>query len=80
METHYSVIEIQVNVDGTVGIPPIATYTNRDEAESKYHTILSFAAVSSLARHTAIIVTDDGKLLERKSYEHLIGNSGSIEE
>lgn len=80
METHYSVIEIQVNVDGTVSIPPIATYTNRDEAESKYHTILSFAAVSSLARHTAIIVTDDGKLLERKSYEHLTGNSGSIEE
>lgn len=71
MDYKYSVIEIQTSKDGVVAYPPIATYDDRNQAESKYHTVLAAAAVSDLARHTAMLISDDGRLLDRKCYERI---------
>lgn len=46
------------------------TYESYDEACSKYHSILSFAATSSVKKHTALIMTSDATVIKRESYEH----------
>lgn len=41
----YLVIEIQKFSDGTVAVPPIASYDSFFDALSKYHTVLATAAI-----------------------------------
>lgn len=65
----YIVLEIQVNVDGTVGTL-IDNFTDRDLAESKFHQVLSYAAVSHLKIHSCILMTADGFQLDSKSYKY----------
>ena len=66
----YIVIELQTNNDGTVG-NLVYAYTNRNEAEQKYHLILSSAAVSSLPAHAAVLLTGDGRMLASQCYRHV---------
>lgn len=63
----YIVIEIQTNQDGTVG-NIVTTYDSQLEAESKYHTVLSAAAISELPEHAALLFTSQGTVLESKCY------------
>ncbi len=67
----YIVLEIQTNADGTVSpLPPIIK-ASREEAESDYHRILSFAAVSALPMHSAILMTNEGREILHQAYTHL---------
>lgn len=66
----YIVTELQTNSDNTVAVLN-NTFTDRLAAESKYHTILSFAAVSTLPVHAAQIATNEGAVIEFKSYKHV---------
>mgnify|MGYP007070066651 CR=1 FL=1 len=63
----FIVLETQTNTDGTVGIVPTAFYDEL-EAKSKYHQILSAAAISTLPRHTAFILTDDGYVIQSECF------------
>ena len=65
----YIVIETQTN-DGITAIVPPLTYTDRNEAESKFHNILSFAATSSIEEHTAMLLTSDGRMIRNECYRH----------
>ena len=65
----YIVTEIQTNADGTIGLIN-NSYEDRNQAESKYHAILSAAAVSSLPKHSAIIFTDDAMMENGQCYKH----------
>ena len=65
----YIVIEVQTNIDGTVG-NLVYSYDNRNEAESKYHAVLAAAAVSALPMHTCVLFQSDGILLARQCYVH----------
>lgn len=65
----YIVIEIQTNANGTVGTL-VDTYQSLQQAESKYHSVLSYAATSALPVHSAVILTSDGLLLKNESYSH----------
>ena len=65
----YIVIETQTN-DGITAIVPPLTYTDRNEAESKFHNILSFAATSSVEEHTAMLLTSDGRMIRNECYRH----------
>lgn len=42
----------------------------KNQAISTYHSVLSFAAISSNYIHTAILMTLDGKYLMRESFLH----------
>lgn len=64
----YLVIEIQ-NTNGNVA-HLFDAFDDRNQAESKYHLVLSAAAVSAVHVHTAMLCTDDGFTLEAKSYKH----------
>lgn len=66
---NYLVIEIQTNVDGKIGILTFS-YDNRNEAESKYHAVLSAAAISALPMHSCDLIQADGILLARQFYVH----------
>lgn len=64
----FIVIELQTNADGTVG-NLVWAYDDRNQAESKYHTVLAAAAVSGLPCHAACLLASDGRLLSRECFE-----------
>ena len=65
----YIVIEMQTNHDGTMGNQVFA-YDNRNEAYAKYHTVLAYAAVSSVRTHAAVLMTNQGVPLEHQYFAH----------
>lgn len=64
----YLVIEIQKFSDGTVAVPPIASYDNFFDALSKYHTVLATAAISDVPVHTCVILNEVGQEIRMDSY------------
>lgn len=68
----YLVLEIQKFDDGTIAVPPIATFDTIEEAKARYYSILSVAAVSTLPMHSALILTEDGKSRYRETCLHAI--------
>lgn len=65
----YIVIEIQTYDNGTVGTL-VNQYDTLQEAESKFHTVLAAAAVSSLPVHSAMIITGGADTVRAEHYEH----------
>ena len=64
----YLVIEIQKFSDGTVAVPPIATFDSFFEALSRYHTILAAAAISDVPVHSCVLLNEVGQELRMDSY------------
>lgn len=66
----YIVIEMQTN-NGTT-----STITNAYDDESlafqKYHQILSFAAVSTIDVHTAVMMNEYGMVIRNEDFNHEI--------
>lgn len=63
----YLVVEIQRNE--TISSLTYA-YEERNEAISKYHSILAAASVSSVPVHSAVILTEEGNAIKSESYNH----------
>ena len=69
MEESWVVLEIQTAEDGKVST--IATpFADQMEAESEYHRVLTYAAVSTLPRHAASLLSTEGTLVESRCYAH----------
>ena len=66
----YLIIEIQKTEGGQIGVPPIITKEDQNEAESEYCRVRSVAAVSSLPQHTVLMMEDNAKLYDFKCYTH----------
>lgn len=64
----YLVVELQTNADGSVG-NLVWSFDNRAQAESKYHAVLSAAAISTLPVHAACLMDTTGRLLDRGCYD-----------
>ena len=67
--TGFVVIEIQTASDGTTSVLHF-TYDSENQAYSKFHSILSFAAVSELPCHAAVILDNQGSVLGSMQYVH----------
>lgn len=65
----FIVMEIQVNAEGQV-TTLVSTYGTLAEAMNKYYTILAFAVVSTVPKHSAVILDQMGVLLERNGFDH----------
>lgn len=66
----YIVSEIQTNSEGVAAVMNFS-FTNRNEALSKFFNVLGYAAVSSVPVHTAMIFTEDGRLVEpSRDFKH----------
>ena len=66
----FIVLELQEEQDGTTRVLEPAIFDNLDRALQKYYTILSYAVISELARHSAMIVTTDGIVIKSECYTH----------
>lgn len=65
----FLVVELQTSEDGNLTY--LATsHPTREEAESKYHLILSAAAVSSVHVHGAVILDEHCAMYGGCSYDH----------
>ena len=65
----YLVIEIQKNGDNISTL--VDSFSNLNQAKSKYHTILAAASISSVDRHGACLLDDRGVCILTESYNHL---------
>lgn len=65
----YIVIELQTDKDGAVA-NIVTKHPTLQEAESKYHAVLSAAAVSSVPQHAAVIIGSNGHQYAAKCYVH----------
>lgn len=63
----YFVLEIQINETGSI-LP--YTFDNQADAEAKYHSILAVAAKSNVAKHSAVLMAENGITLKKESYFH----------
>lgn len=66
----YIVLELQEEQDGTTRVLEPAYYDDLNKALQKYYTVLSYAVISELARHTAMIVATDGTVIKSECYTH----------
>ena len=64
----YLVIEIQKFADGTIAVPPIATYDTFFAALNKYHTVMAAAAISDVPVHTCVVLNEVGQEIRMDSY------------
>lgn len=65
----YFVIEIQSQMETGAIIP--FSFTNRNEAEAKYHALLAVCATSNVPKHGAMIFNDDGFIIKSEVYNHV---------
>lgn len=63
----YIVLEIQ---SGDTISTIVNDYDNINKAESKYHQILTTAAISNVPKHSAMIITDEGFVQKVDCYIH----------
>ena len=62
----YIVIELQTNNGEVTTL--VNQYTDRREAESKFHQILQYAAQSSVDIHSAVMMDETGMGIRQESY------------
>lgn len=65
----YIVIELQKTADGNMTHME-TVHATKEEAESKYHNILAYAAVSEVPVHSATILNEKGEPVMYKHYTH----------
>lgn len=67
---YYIIIEIQKSlINNEVNVTQITTvHSTRSEAEQKYHTVLSYAAVSGLLSHSATMLDEKGYYIKSECY------------
>ena len=63
----FIVMEIQT---GDTVATIVNSYADRNTAEQNYHTILASAAVSTVPKHGAVMLTDEGTRLKNECYIH----------
>ena len=68
----YVVVEIQSG--DSIGVLT-NSYDTLAEAESKYFSILSYAAKSTILKHSAVVLDDEGRLIHTYNYDRTIDNS-----
>lgn len=64
----YSIIELQTSNGQTAHI--YQTAETKNEAMSKFHTVLASAAISPVEMHTCVVMDEEGKYLARECYKH----------
>ncbi len=74
----FIVIEMQTNGGEVATI--INKYTDLNQAYQKYYTVLAAAAVSNVEVHTAVILTETGKVVASEHFAHETKAETEVEE
>lgn len=64
----YIVIELQKTGDNLGHLEFV--FTDYNQALNKYYTILAYAAVSNVEKHSATILNEWGDVMKNESFEH----------
>lgn len=64
----FYVIEIQTT-DASGAVIPFS-FTDRSQAEAKYHSLLAVCATSTVKKHGAMLFNEDGFILKSEVYTH----------
>lgn len=64
------ILEVQKSNNGTVAIVPPVHKADPEKADQQYCTQRGAAAVSAVNVHTVVLLTDEGTVVERKTYYH----------
>ena len=75
----YFVVELQINVGGG-GANLVTQHATKNEALSKYHTVLAYAAVSELPCHSAVVLDEEGRTVARESFTRNVPDRMPLEE
>ena len=67
----FYVLELQTTVGASGAVIPF-TFSTRDEAEAKYHSLLAVAATSQVDKHGAMLFNEDGFVLKSEVYNHYV--------
>lgn len=68
MEELYVVIELQKNGDQMANI--VTSHNSLASAQNKFYTVAAFAAISTIEKHSVVLLNEDGILVERKTFDH----------
>ena len=74
----YITMEIQNNADGSASFPysdKIKTFDDLQKAESEFHRVLQYAAISTAPSKGCVLLTSTGELLRSEFYEHPVTQS-----
>ncbi len=74
---NYIVVEMQTNEGTTSTLTN--QYNNLDTANQKYHQILSYAAVSTIDCHAAVMLDENGMFLKSEGFRHDVTPTESSE-
>lgn len=69
MNEVYVLVELQIN-GGEVAIVPPTSFTDKNLAEQAFHTAAATAAVSSVEKHSVVLLNQDAFPIERIDFEH----------
>lgn len=67
----FTIIELQTNGNEIANI--VQTAATREEAMSKFHTVLAAAAISTVEVHSCAVLTPEAAVIANESYHHVIG-------
>lgn len=67
----YITLEIQNNADGSCSFPSDKkVFDDLQKAESEFHRVLQYAAISTAPSKGCMLLTSTGQLLRSEFYEH----------
>ncbi|MBR2913574.1 MAG: hypothetical protein IKC40_06605 [Oscillospiraceae bacterium] len=67
----YITMEVQNNADGSASFPSgYKIFDDLNAAESEFHKILMYAAISTAPSKGCMLLTSTGELLRSEFYEH----------
>ena len=64
----FIVIELQRNGNQMGNI--VTAHETLQDAQHKFHSVAAAAAISSVEKHSVILLDDDGFIIERTIFEH----------
>ena len=64
----FIVIELQRNGNQMANI--VTAHETLQDAQYKFHTVAAAAAISSVEKHSVILLDDDGFTIEKTIFEH----------
>lgn len=74
----FTVVELQRNGDTLTVLTD--TYSDLNQAKSKYHTVLAYAAISEVDIHAASLLDDEGICILHEAFDHMVFDEGEPNE
>lgn len=63
-------VVIELQKDGNQMGNIVTTHDTLQDAQHKFHTVAAAAAISTVEKHSVVLLNDDGFPMERTTFEH----------